>query len=110
MDCKLIAMITSLPMAGMDHAPYLLKYQETMMIAKVKYKYDLVRANRGLLISSINDYTIRFVAKVLSCKMLHKMRPTQCTAGTVALAELCAKGVQINWCEVLTKRTTTRCH
>ena len=74
-DFKLIAMITSLPMAGMDHAPYLLKYQETMMIEKVKDKYDLVRANKGFLISSINDYTVCFDTKVLFCKMLCKMRP-----------------------------------
>ena len=67
------------------------------MIARVKDKYELTRDNRGFLISSINEFTIRFAVKVLYCKMLHKMRLTQCTVGTVALAEICVKGVQINW-------------
>ena len=66
------------------------------MIEKVKDMYDLVRENIGFLILSINDYIIHFVAKVLSCKMLCNMRETQCTVSGVALAKLCAEGVQIN--------------
>ena len=49
-----------------------------------------------VLISSINDYTIRFAVKVLSCKMLRKLQLNQCTVGAVALAELCIEGFQIN--------------
>ena len=71
------------------------------MIARVKDKYDLVMANKGFLISSINDYTIRFVAKVFSCKILCKLWPNQCTMGAVVLAELCMEGVQINWSQLL---------
>ena len=54
-----------------------------------------------VLISSINDYTVRFVVKVLSYKMLCKMQPTQCTAGMVALDEFCAEGVQIDQSQFL---------
>ena len=71
------------------------------MIAMVKDKYDLAMAKRGFLISSINDYTIHFVAKVLSCKMLCKLQPNQCTMGAVVLAEFCMEGVQINWLQFL---------
>ena len=67
------------------------------MIAMVKDKYDLAMAKRGFLISSINDYTIRFVTKVLSCKIFCKLWPNECTMGAVVLAELCTEGVQINW-------------
>ena len=67
------------------------------MIEMVKDKYDLTRDNWGFIISSINDYIVCFVVKVLSCKMLCKIRPTQCTAGGVVLAELCVEGVHINW-------------
>ena len=71
------------------------------MITRVKDKYDLTMANKGFLISSINDYTVHFSMKVLACKMLHKMRPNQCTMGAVALVELCAEGVHINWSQLL---------
>ena len=67
----------------------------------VKDKYDLAMAKRGFLISSINDYTIHFVAKVLSCKMLCKLRPNQCNMGVVVIAELYMEGVQINWSQFL---------
>ena len=63
-----------------------------MMASMMKDKYDLVRYNRVFIITSINDHTIRFVVKVLSKKLLRKMRPNQCTAGAVALAELYVEG------------------
>ena len=66
------------------------------MTTRIKEKYELTRYNKGFLISSINDYIIHFVAKVLAYKILRKMRPTQCTMGTVVLDELYAEGVQIN--------------
>ena len=97
MDVKIISAIPGLSMAGMDPSLYLRKYQEIMMITKVKEKYDLVRANRGFLISSVNDYIVRFDVKVLSCKMLCKIRPTQLPAGGVVVAKLCVEGVHINW-------------
>ena len=71
------------------------------MTTRVKDKYDLIRDNKGFLISSINDFTIGFVAKVLACKMLCKMWPNLCIAGTVALAQLCEEGVSINWLQFL---------
>ena len=63
--------------------------------------YGMVRANREFLISSISDPTICFAAKLLSCKMLSTSIPNQCTMGGVALTELCAEGVQINWSQFL---------
>ena len=93
MDVELIAMMIGLPLVGIDLVQYLRKYQETLMIARVKDKYDLTMANKGFIISSINDYTIRFVTKVLSCKILCKLRLNQCTMGAVALAKLCVNRV-----------------
>ena len=72
-DVELITTMIDLPLVGIDPAQSLRKDQETVKIARVKDKYDLAMANRGFLISSINDYTIHFVAKVLSCKMLCKL-------------------------------------
>ena len=63
-----------------------------MMIMMVKDTYELVMANRGFLISSINDTIIRFATKVLSCKMLCKLQLNQCMVGAVALVELCIEG------------------
>ena len=75
---ELIALIMGLPHSGINPAPYLCKDQDPMMVSKVKDKYDLVRANIGFLISSIDDNSVKFVAKVLSYKMLCKMRSTKC--------------------------------
>ena len=97
MDVELIAVITGFPLAGIDPTQYLPKDQDTVVMTMVKDTYDLTKANRGFLISSINDYIVLFDVKVLSCKMLCKIRPTQCTAGGVVLAELCVEGVHINW-------------
>ena len=55
MDVELIATMIGLPLVGIDLVQYLRKYQETLMIERVKDKYDLTMANKGFLISSIND-------------------------------------------------------
>ena len=64
---------------------------------KMRDKYELLRTNRGFLIASINYNTMRFTTKVLSCKLLRKMRPTECTAETVELAEQCMVRLLFNW-------------
>ena len=69
-DVDLISLITSLPRVGIDPTPYLRKEKDIVMITRVKDKYELVRANKGFLISSINNTIVRFTAKILSCKML----------------------------------------
>ena len=72
-DIELIATIIGLPVVGMNPTPFLRKYQETMISVRMKEKYDVIRDKRGFLISSINDHTVCFAAKVLASKMLHKM-------------------------------------
>ena len=62
-----------------------------MMMTRVKGKYDLTRANKGFLISSINYYIVIIAMKVLDCKILHKMGMNQCTVGAVVLAKLCVE-------------------
>ena len=74
MDVELIAVITGFPLAGIDLTQYLPKDQDTVVMTMVKDTYDLTKANRGFLISSIKDYTGRFAVKLLSCKMLHNLR------------------------------------
>ena len=51
--------------------------------------------------TSINDYTVWFTVKVLSSKLLQKMKSNQCTAGMIAAEELCAVGVQLNWSQYI---------
>ena len=67
-----------------------------MLTNKLKDKYDLSRDTRGFLITSINDHTIWFAAKVLATKLLQKMRSNQCIMGTTTLVELCTEGFQMN--------------
>ena len=100
-DVYLISAIIGLPQAGVYPTFVLKKDKDPTMITRIKNKYDMVRANKGFLISSIGYSAIRFVAKMLYCKMLRTLRPTQCTIGAVALAKLYAKGVQINWSQFL---------
>ena len=63
---------------------------------KLKDKYDLNKYTRGFLISSINDHTVGFVAKVLATKLVHMIRSNQCTAWMIVVVELCEVGVQMN--------------
>ena len=70
-------------------------------MTKMKEKYDLTHMNRGFLIFSITENTVRFTTKILYYKLLRKMRPTECNAGAVELVELCAEGVAINWSQFL---------
>ena len=67
----------------------------------MKQKYELRRAGRGFLIGPIEDNIVWFAARILSCKLLRKMRPTKCTAEAVELAEQCAAGVTFNWSQFL---------
>ena len=47
MDIELIATITGLPVVGMNPTPFLRKYHETVIYARMKEKYDVNRDNRG---------------------------------------------------------------
>ena len=58
-DIELIALITGLPHSGIEPKPYLWD-QDTTMIIKFKDKYALFYANKGFLISSIEDNSMRF--------------------------------------------------
>ena len=68
--------------------PYLAHKDDT----KIKQKYNLQHTKRGFLINPIEDASVRFTARILFCKLLDKMRPTQSVAGIVELVELCALG------------------
>ena len=67
----------------------------------MKKNFGIQRSKRGFLIRTINNPIVTFAVKVLASKLLCKMRPDQCTAGAIALADLCAEGTQINWCQSL---------
>ena len=69
-DVNLISIITSLPQVILDPMSFLKKDKDAVMIPRIKDTYDVVRANRGFLISSINETIVCFVAKILSYKML----------------------------------------
>ena len=68
-----------------------------MATNKMKYTYDFSRDTIGFLITSINDHTIWFAAKVLATKLLQKMQPNQCIVGTTAVVEICTEGFQMIW-------------
>ena len=84
-------------LAGIYPTLFVKKDRDTMPMNKMKDKYDLSRDTKGFLISSINDHIVRFTTKVLATKLLRKMRPNQRTACTIAVVELCVKGVHMNW-------------
>ena len=102
-DVELIAIITGLPFTRMDPMPFLKEDQEPMITVWMMDKYNVVRDNRCFRITSINDYTILFFVKVLALKLFPMMCPNQCSAREIALAELCAKGVHINWSQYMLK-------
>ena len=74
-DVDLISVITGLQRAGTDTVSILGKDKDPALITKVKNKYDLDRANRGFLVSSINDPAVRLAIMILSCKVLQTSRP-----------------------------------
>ena len=89
----LVLDITGIPRHRLNPTPYLHKDGEKLDKKDMNTKYHLVRGGKGFLLSSIDDSAIRVAAKILCSKVLHKMRPTQCTAAIVELAEKCAQGV-----------------
>ena len=91
---ELITLITGLSLERVDPTPsFFGKDQDTTLVNQINEKYDLTRDKRGFLISSINDTVVRFAAKVLSNKLLQKMRLNQCTIGTIATTKQCVAGV-----------------
>ena len=67
----------------------------------MKQKYDLHHAGRGFLISPIEEKTVRFTERIMSCKPLRKMQPIEYTAKIVELTEQCTAGVIFNWSQDL---------
>ena len=64
--------------------PYLHQNTDT---SKMKHKYKLPHVSRVFLIGPIKDNRVRLSAKILSYKLLCKMRLTECIVGIVELAE-----------------------
>ena len=58
-----------------------------MDASKMKQKYKLQHAGRGFLIAPIEDKMVRFAARILSCKLLRKMKPTECTIGEIEITK-----------------------
>ena len=87
MDVEFTVVIIGLPLASIDPTSYLRKYQDTVLTAKMKDKYDKVSIdNKGFLITSIKcDHVVWFVVKVLARKLLCKMRLNQCTMCVVGI-------------------------
>ena len=81
-DVELISAITGLPKSGEDPASCLC---QGMDITKMKTKYKLQRKGRGSSIPLIEDPSMQFTARILSCKLLHKMSPNECTIGAVEI-------------------------
>ena len=92
-DVNLIPSITGLPFVGVNPVRFFSRHeQDLVLITQMKEKYDLNRYKRGLFIASINDTAIWLAKKLLSSKLLKKMRLNQCTARTITAAEQCVVG------------------
>ena len=71
MYIELMVVITGIPLAGLYLAPFFdRKEKDTTLKNKFKDEYDLARDTREFFIASINDHTIRFIAKVLDNKLV----------------------------------------
>ena len=53
------------------------------------------------MIGPIKDKIVCIATKLLSCKILHKMRPNQCSATTMDLVDLCTLVGVFNWLRYL---------
>jgi len=106
-DVELIIVIIGLPLVGIYLVPYLRKYSDIVISARMKDKYDLIRDNIGFLIASINDHTVWFATNALASKLLCKMWPNQFTMGAVALEESMHREFKSsgrNFCWTITSR------
>ena len=92
-DVDLISSITGFPKTRGDPAPYLRPNQDT---TKMKQKYKLQHVGRGFIIYHIEDNMVRFVARILSCKLLCKMRPDEWIIGVIEITEQCTTRVIFN--------------
>ena len=70
----------------------------------MKNKYKLQREGRGFLIAPIEENMVRFASRILSCKLLYKMRPADFTTGMIEIAEQCVAGLIFNWLQFLLKK------
>ena len=97
MYIELIAVITRLPLVGLDPTPFFSRKEKYIALKnKLKEKYDLTRDTTCFFISSIYDHTIWFSTKVLARKLVQKVPSNQCTTEAIATTELCAINVQLN--------------
>ena len=56
---------------------------------------------RGFVTGPIEYSKVIFAARILYCKLLHKMITTECTTDAVELAEECMIRVTFNWSQFL---------
>jgi hypothetical protein len=97
-NVDLISEITGLPMDGEKLEQYLEeKMKEKSISDEIKAKYGVERGNMGINISDINDPTMRFVTRLLGCKLMCKCRKEEVPTGVVAIAAHCAKGSSMSW-------------
>ena len=74
-DIDLISTITRFLIAAVDPTSIIAgKEQDPILDSRMREKYNLTRDKRGFSIGSINDTVVWFAAKVLSSKLLKKMR------------------------------------
>ena len=90
MTVELIASITVLPSSRIDPSPLFKKDQEANIAMQMKEKFVVQRSKRGFVINTINDPTIIFDVKLLTSKLLRKVRLDQCTTREISLTYLCA--------------------
>ena len=98
MTIEVIVAIVGLPSIGMNLAPLLKKDQEVSLAKRMKENFHVQRCKRGLVINTINDPNYIFGMKVLTSKLLCKLRLDKCSAGEIAHGDICVEGFLLNWC------------
>jgi hypothetical protein len=101
-DVALISKITGFPTFGAQPKNFLEnKVHEKELAEQVKAQFHTTRVNRGIIIKEINDNMTRFVSKLMACKLLRKCRREEASAGVIAVAVQCTKGMMFSWVSYL---------
>jgi hypothetical protein len=84
-DVYLISEITGLPIDDVKPEKYMdYKTKEKALEDEIKIKYGTDRWSRGMIIRQINDPAMKFMTKLMACKLLMKCRKEEAPARVIA--------------------------
>lgn len=86
-----------------------MKENEKKLLQKMYEKYGIVRGKRGVLISMINDDTMKIVSQLMECKLFRNYIKDQFSIATVKATEMCVIGFQMRWTPLLLNQIIIDC-